>query len=195
MIPARYKSDDLCPSKQTPQTCNPPTTRPASHTLTRIKTLALTIKHTVEFSNNRRTPPEPQSFRSLPCPGQFLKLTRFFRPIKFASVLMNWKELHPPAEFGTTPCSGEHEASRSCDVGFNPGAATSPFPAGVRLPVGLTWRTLHTFLRGRHFARSGLRHTTFPQVSAGFEDVMTPHGAALVTAATPTGPEFLFPAP
>ncbi|WP_460888592.1 hypothetical protein, partial [Promicromonospora xylanilytica] len=133
-----------------------------------IKTLALTIKHTVEFSNNRRTPSEPQSFPiaslsgAVPLAYQILSADQ----IRFRS--QNWKELHPPAEFGTTSHSGEHEASRSCDVGFNPGAATSPFPAGVRLPVGLTWRTLHTFPRGRHFARSGLRHTMFPQVRVAY---------------------------
>jgi hypothetical protein len=94
------------------------------------------------------------------------------------------KELHLPAECGTTSCSGEHEASRSYDVGSSPGAATRPFPVGVRLPGGLTWRTLHTIPRGRHFARSGLEHTVFPQVRACFEQVMTPPGATLVTGAT-----------
>ncbi|WP_233257456.1 hypothetical protein, partial [Promicromonospora sp. AC04] len=128
--------------------------------------LALTIKHTVEFSNNRRTPPDPQPFRSLHRPGQFLKLTRFFRPIKFASVLRTGRNCNLPAEFGDLIESGEHEVPRSCDVGFNPGAATQPFPVGVRLPVGLTWRTLHTIPRVRQLSRGGLRHNVFPQVSA-----------------------------
>ena len=73
-------------------------------------------------------------------------------------------------------------------MGFNPGAATLPFPAGVRLPVGLTWRTLHTFPHGRHSAPSGLEHTVFPQVRGTFDEAVTARRAVRVTGATSQGP-------
>jgi hypothetical protein len=47
----------------------PPTGRSAQPHPTRVNQLALTIKHTVEFSNNRRTPSEPQSFPITSLPG------------------------------------------------------------------------------------------------------------------------------
>src|SRR5690606_30958001 len=100
-------------------------------------------------------------------PGQFLQSTRFFVPIKFASF-MELKEFHLPDP------SGSHTDYRGARMLPDPAVWVSaparplgPSPAPrVRLPVGLTSRTLHTFRAPRHLGGSGLRHTVFGQVSA-----------------------------
>jgi hypothetical protein len=152
--------------------------------------LALTIKHTVEFSNNRRTPSEPQSLIAS-LPGA---VPQTYQILSADQIRFSSHELE-----GIAPaCRIRHhilfQGARSHpDLAMwfsTPARPLSPFPAGVRLPGGLTWRTLHTFWRGRHFAGSGLRHTMFPQVSICFEHVMTRHRATLVTRATPRAPRY-----
>jgi len=91
-----------------------------SHNPARVNQLALTIKHTVEFSNNRRTPSDPRPFRPLHRPGQFLKLTRFFRPIKFASVLRTGRNCTCLPNSATTSHFRGHEALLALRCGFQP---------------------------------------------------------------------------
>jgi hypothetical protein len=184
MIPARPILARFGPTKQPLTNCNPPTRRSVRPHPARDKTLALTIKHTVEFSNNRRTPPEPQSLIAS-LPGA---VPQTYQILSADQIRFSSHELE-----GIAPaCRIRHhilfQGARShpgLAMWFStPARPLSPFPAGVRLPGGLTWRTLHTFWRRRHFTGSGLRHMVFPQVSRCFEHAMTRCRAALVTGAT-----------
>jgi hypothetical protein len=73
----------------------PPTGRSAQPHPTRVNQLALTIKHTVEFSNNRRTPSEPQSFSITSLPGAVPQTYQILSADQIRFRSQNWKELQP----------------------------------------------------------------------------------------------------
>ena len=133
--------------------------------------MALTIKHTVEFSNNRRTPLRSRTFQAQnPIRGNLLNLPD---PI----LRRNPARSEDPGVAPQRRCPAPSRRGRmgrpnapTSEMGFSPGPATrlqrlSP-PSGLRVrpPVGLTSRTLHKFPGWCQLGGRDPAHTTSTQV-------------------------------